>query len=193
MENKEIRSLKILEEIDSDQKLTQRDLSRKLDISLGLANSFVKRLASKGYLKITTIPKNRLKYILTPKGAAEKTRLTYQYIQFSFELYRKTRKKLRELFKGLNARGVKQIVFYGASEFAEIAYISLQETPIKIVALVDDEKAGEKLIGYTVENSAILNSISFDKILITSIGLKDTALESILNQGIPRDKIIVME
>jgi hypothetical protein len=88
---------------------------------------------------------------------------------------------------------VKQIVFYGASEFAEIAYISLQETPIKIVALVDDEKAGEKLIGYTVENSAILNSISFDKILITSIGLKDTALESILNQGIPRDKIIVME
>ena len=193
MDNKEIRSLKILEEIGSDQKLTQRDLSRKLDISLGLANSFVKRLTNKGYLKITTIPKNRLKYILTPKGVAEKTRLTYQYIQFSFEFYRKTRKKLQELFKGLNARGVKRIVFYGVSEFAEIAYISLQETPIKMVALVDDEKTGEKLIGYKVENSAILNSISFDKILITSIGMKDIALESVLNQGIPRDKIIVME
>ena len=193
MDNKEIRSLKILEEIDSDQKLTQRDLSKKLDISLGLANSFVKRLANKGYLKITTIPKSRIKYILTPKGVAEKTRLTYQYIQFSFEFYRKTRKKLRELFKGLNARGVKRIVFFGVSEFAEIAYISLQETPIKIVALVDDEEAGEELIGYKVENSTILHSISFDKILITSISLKDTALESILNQGIPRDKIIVME
>ena len=193
MDNKEIRSLKILEEIDSDQKLTQRDLSKKLDISLGLANSFVKRLANKGYLKITTIPKSRIKYILTPKGVAEKTRLTYQYIQFSFELYRKTRKKLRELFKVLNARGVRRIVFYGVGEFAEIAYISLQETPIKIVALVDDEEAGEELIGYKVENSTILHSISFDKILITSMGLKDTAIANILNQGIPRDKIIVME
>ena len=193
MDNKEIRSLKILEEIDSNQKLTQRDLSKKLDISLGLANSFVKRLANKGYLKITTIPKNRIKYILTPKGAAEKTRLTYQYIQFSFEFYRKTRKNLRELFKRLNAQGVKRIVFYGVSEFAEIAYISLQETPIEIVALVDDEKAGEHLIGFKVENSAILNSISYDKILITSINLQDEAIENILNVGIPREKIIEME
>jgi DNA-binding MarR family transcriptional regulator len=193
MDNKEIRSLKILEEIDSNQKLTQRDLSKKLDISLGLANSFVKRLANKGYLKITTIPKNRIKYILTPKGAAEKTRLTYQYIQFSFEFYRKTRKNLRELFKRLNAQGVKRIVFYGVSEFAEIAYLSLKETPIEVVALVDDEREGEHLIGFKVENSAILNSISYDKILITSINLQDEAIENILNVGIPREKIIEME
>jgi DNA-binding MarR family transcriptional regulator len=191
MDNKEIRSLKILEEIDSNQKLTQRDLSKKLDISLGLANSFVKRLANKGYLKITTIPKNRIKYILTPKGAAEKT--TYQYIQFSFEFYRKTRKNLRELFKRLNAQGVKRIVFYGVSEFAEIAYLSLKETPIEVVALVDDEREGEHLIGFKVENSAILNSISYDKILITSINLQDEAIENILNVGIPREKIIEME
>ena len=193
MDNKEIRSLKILEEIDSDQELTKRAISRKLDISLGLANSFVKRLVNKGYLKITTIPKNRIKYILTPKGATEKTRLTYQYIQFSFEFYRKTRKNLRELFRILNSRGVKRIVFYGVSEFAEIAYLSLTETPIEVVALVDDERAGEHLIGFKVENSAILNSISYDKILITSINLQDEAIENILNVGIPREKIIEME
>ena len=79
----DIRTLKILEEIENDHTPSQRDLSKKLNISLGLVNSFVKRLVQKGYLKITTIPKNRVKYILTPKGAAEKTRLTYQYIQHS--------------------------------------------------------------------------------------------------------------
>jgi hypothetical protein len=61
------------------------------------------------------------------------------------------------------------------------------------VALVDDEREGEHLIGFKVENSAILNSISYDKILITSINLQDEAIENILNVGIPREKIIEME
>ena len=73
MENQDIRTLKLLEEIDNDRTPTQRDLSKKLNISLGLVNLFIKRLGKKGYFKIKTIPKNRVKYILTPKGAAEKT------------------------------------------------------------------------------------------------------------------------
>ena len=112
----DIRTLKILEEIENDHTPSQRDLSKKLNISLGLVNSFVKRLVQKGYLKITTIPKNRVKYILTPKGAAEKTRLTYQYIQHSLAFYKKTRKELRKLFKDLMAQGDRKIVFYGASD-----------------------------------------------------------------------------
>ncbi|MGB2929352.1 MAG: winged helix-turn-helix transcriptional regulator, partial [Desulfobacterales bacterium] len=72
MDNKDIRTLKFLEEIDNNHTPSQRDLSRKLDVSLGLVNSFIRRLVHKGYLKITTVPKNRVKYILTPKGATEK-------------------------------------------------------------------------------------------------------------------------
>ena len=77
MHVKDIRTLSILEEIDQKKSPCQRYLAKKLNISLGLVNSFLKRLAQKGYFKITTIPKNRLKYILTTKGAVEKARLTY--------------------------------------------------------------------------------------------------------------------
>ena len=87
MNHHDIHALRILEEIEKDNSQSQRELARKLDISLGLVNSFVKRLAQKGYFKITTIPKNRAKYILTPKGFAEKTRLTYEFIQYSFHFY----------------------------------------------------------------------------------------------------------
>jgi len=52
MDTQDIRTLKLMEEIDKDYTQSQRDLSNKLDISLGLVNSFVKRLASKGYFKI---------------------------------------------------------------------------------------------------------------------------------------------
>ena len=193
MDNQDIRTLKILEEIDNDHSTTQRDLSKKLNISLGLVNSFVKRLAHKGYFKITTIPKNRVKYILTPKGAAEKARLTYQYIQYSFEFYKEAREKLRKLFEDLMAEGVSHVVFFGANDFAEIAYISLHETTIEMVGIVDDEKIGDKFLGFEVINSTWLNSISFDKILITSIDSKDMVLETVLKQGIPSGKVVMMK
>lgn len=193
MDKQDIRTLKILEEIESDKKLTQRDLSRELHISLGLVNSFVKRLVHKGYFKIKALPKNRVRYILTPEGAAEKTRLTYQYIQFSFKFYRESREELRKLFKYLTGQGVRRVVFYGVSDFAEIAYISLKETPIQMVSLVDEEKKGEKFLNFVVSNPAILSSLSFDRILITSIGSKDVILERILKQGISRDRVIIWD
>ena len=193
METQDIRTLKLLEEIDKDYTQSQRDLSDKLNISLGLVNSFVKRLANKGYFKITMIPKNRVKYILTPKGAMEKTRLTYQYLQYSFELYRGARRNLQKHFNGLLAQGVKRVVFYGVSEIAEIAYISLQETAIKMVAIVDEKRVGKIFLGNVVKDPRLLGSLSFDRILITSMKQGESQLETILKNGIARSKIVMLE
>ena len=192
MDKKDIHTLRIMEEIDNDHTPSQRDLSRKLNISLGLVNSFIRRLAHKGYLKVKTIPKNRAKYILTPKGAAEKTRLTYQYIQYSFDFYKKARGKLRKLFKDLMDQGIRRVVFYGKSDFAEIAFISLQETNIVMIAIVDDNKIGEVFLGGVVKNPAILDSLPFDRILITSMNKEDTTLERLLKIGIPQSKIVML-
>ena len=193
MDTQDIRTLKLLEEIDNDHTPSQRDLSRKLNISLGLVNSFIKRLANKGYFKITNIPKNRVKYILTPKGAAEKTRLTYKYIQYSYEFYRKARGKLRKLFKDLVAQGVKDVVFYGVSDIAEIAYISLQEADIKMIAIVDEKKAGKIFLGNVVKSPEVLESILFDRILITFMEKEDYTLNRLCEKGIARKKIVLIE
>ena len=194
MNNNELRTLKILEEIEKDYAPSQRELARQLNISLGLANSFVKRLVKKGYFKVNNIPKNRVKYILTPKGAAEKTRLTYRYIQYSFEFYKRSRQELRRLFHNLVRQGVRRVIYYGVSDLAEIAYLSLQETHIKLVAVVDDFKIGDKFLdGIVVTDPLELGSISFDRILITSMGSIDTVLEKILKQGIPRSKVVMLE
>jgi DNA-binding MarR family transcriptional regulator len=191
MKHQDLRALQLLEEIEKGHAPSQRDLARKLNVSLGLINSFIKRFAHKGYFKVTTIPRNRVKYILTPKGAAEKTRLTYEYLQYSFQFYRKARQKLRELFKDLVAQGVRRIVFFGASDLAEIAYVSLQETPIKMVAVVDDKKIGEKCVGVAVTDPARLESLSFDRILVTA-GSRDGVLERILERGVSRNKVVML-
>ncbi len=192
MDHKDIRTLKLLEEIEENHVQSQRELAKKLNISLGLVNSFIKRLAHKGFFKITTIPKNRVKYILTPEGAVEKTRLAYKYIQHSYKFYKDARHKLRKLFQKLEAERVNLIVFCGASDFAEIAYISLQETSIEIVAIVDMLKAGEQFLGYSVLDPVCLNSLSFDRILITAIESREIILDDIIEKGVSANKIVTI-
>ena len=60
MDPKDIRTLKILEQVDNGRTPSQRDLAGELNISLGLVNSFIKRLVKKGFVKIRTIPKKNL-------------------------------------------------------------------------------------------------------------------------------------
>ena len=193
MDNQDLRTLKIFEEIDKGNAPSQRELAKELNISLGLVNSFVKRMVQKGYCKITNIPKNRVKYILTPKGAAEKTRLTYQYIQYSYQFYREARKKLSNLFNDLESQGIRRLILYGANDFSEIAYLSIQETPIKMVAVVDDDKIGAKFLGNRVIGSSMLDSLSFDRILISSLNSTDAVVDKILEKGISRNKLVVIE
>jgi DNA-binding MarR family transcriptional regulator len=192
MDSQNIRTLKILEEIENSYDTSQRELAGKLNVSLGLVNSFIKRLAQKGYLKVTMIPKNRVKYILTPKGAAEKTRLTYHYIQYSFQFYRGARKRLRLLFQDLADKSVHSVIFYGTGDLAEIAYVSLQETSIKLRAVSDDQKIGERFFGYVVIDPAEMAELSFDKILVTAVESRDMALETLSENGFSNDKVVLL-
>jgi DNA-binding MarR family transcriptional regulator len=184
MDPKDIRTLKILEKVENDMVPSQRDLARELNVSLGLVNSFIKRLVKKGYFKAKHIPANRIRYFLTPKGASEKTRLTYEYIQHSYNFYKDARQKLRDLYAELERQEVAYLVFYGASDLAEIAHISLQETNIKLVAVVDDEKKGKRFMRFIVEHPDRLTSLSFDRILITSINSTELILQKITARGI---------
>lgn len=190
MDSKDIRTLKILEKVDNDVVPSQRDLARDLNISLGLVNSFIKRLVKKGYFKARQIPKNRMRYYLTPQGASEKTRLTYEYIQHSYNFYKEARQKLRDLYSGLEKQGVSRIVFYGAGDLAEIAYLSLQETNIELVAVFDDEKNGNRFMRYTVGHPDRMVSLTFDKILITSLNSKEYIYKKIADLGLSSESVV---
>jgi predicted transcriptional regulator len=192
METQEIRTLKILEEIESGSQLSQRYLAKQLDISLGLANSFLKRLAKKGYFKVKTIPKNRVKYILTPKGAFEKTRLTYAYIQYSLNFYRDARQKIKRTLNILETAGVRNIVFYGMSDLTEITQVSLKETSLKLKAVVDDNNKGGTFLGHSIQSTDVLDTLSFDKILITAIDRSRDPVDELLEHGIPKNKIVLI-
>ncbi|RTZ95290.1 MAG: hypothetical protein DSY90_13795 [Deltaproteobacteria bacterium] len=193
MDNNALRTLQLLEEIDQNHTPSQRYLAKKLNVSLGLINSFIRQLAKKGYFKITTIPKNRVAYILTPMGMAEKSKLTYAYIHHSYQFYKGARDKLRLLFQELEQAGVRRVVFYGIDQFAEIAYISLQETSILMVATVDDLKQGRKFMGHTVTDPSRLNDLSFDRVIITAIHSRKIIKEKLIKQGMAPNRIVILD
>ncbi len=104
------RDLRILSAIEEDAPLTQRALAERLDVALGLANLCLKRLARKGYIKVVRFndrpaARKRLRYLLTPKGLAEKSRLTYEHMVYSLNLYRRTRQTLRRRWAGSASGG----------------------------------------------------------------------------------------
>jgi predicted transcriptional regulator len=169
--------------------LTQRDLSQRLGIALGLVNSYIKNLVAKGYVTVKTIPAKRYAYYLTPKGFAEKTRLTYHLLQDYTRIYREAKNNYRNLFHELELAGVKRVVFAGTDEVAEIAYITLQETNLELICVVDPDRAGEKFFGKNIMTAEVLKGMDSDGIVVTSYLKRDDIYRDLISHGIEEKDI----
>ena len=145
------RSFLLLSEIAGEEPLSQREISRRLGVAVGLVNSYLKNLVAKGYVRVKNFPRNRYAYLLTPQGFAEKSRLAYQHLSYFTNLYTVARHDYLELFRRLEADGIGAVVFCGVDEVAEIAYLSLQETGLKLVQVVDDRAIGSDFFGIGVQ------------------------------------------
>lgn len=183
------RSLLLLEELSKEEPLSQRELSKRLGIALGLVNSYVKNMIAKGYVRVASFPKNRYNYLLTPKGIAEKSRLTYQHLHYFTNLYITARNDFKELFERLEKAGVKRVVFCGVDEVAEIAYLSLQETKIELIGVTDNERNSERFFSYSVSPMEDLKSFDFDRTVVTSFKKRDCLLERLKGLEIAEDMI----
>jgi len=192
MDNEAHRTYRILEEISEDQSLTQRKLSQKLGMALGLTNLYLKRLVKKGYIMVDTMPRNRIIYNLTPKGIAEKSKLTYEYMKYSFNFYKDLRSRLKKVFLAIEKEKAKSIVFYGAGEIAEIAYLSLQETSLELVEIVDDFKAGKDFFGKKVKPAEVIKDIEYDRVIVTSLASKEKIYEKACGLRVAEEKLLLI-
>ncbi len=183
------KSLLLLDEISKGTPQSQRDLSKKLNIALGLVNSYIKNLVSKGYITIRAIPSKRYVYYLTPTGFAEKTRLTYHHLQNFTNLYKEARRDFKELFSRLHKEGVRSVIFAGADESAEIAYLSLQEFDIEFEGIVDKEPAGRDFFRYRIMPFERVKEINADFVIVSSFLKKDEIYKRLIEEGISPDRI----
>jgi DNA-binding MarR family transcriptional regulator len=183
------RSLQILGEIASDKTLTQRDLSNKLGIALGLVNSYIKNLIKKGFIKVTSMPPRKYVYLLTPAGLTEKTRLTYQLLKDYNRIFREARASLKRLFAEIGAEGVQRVVFAGTDEVAEIAYITLQEIGIELTGVVDIENTGQNFYGHKIKTIRDIAEMECDCVVLASFWSGKRLYDELVRYGVPESGI----
>ena len=88
----------VLRKIKNNPKSTQRELAEELGFSLGKLNYCLKALKNKGLIKIKNFEKNPNKlnyiYVLTPRGIAEKTKLTINFMKRTMKEYNELKKEI---------------------------------------------------------------------------------------------------
>lgn len=192
MNKQDIHILRLMGEIERDGGSSQRELSRRLNLSLGLVNTFLKRLVNKGYFKVKTMPRNRVKYFLTPEGVARKTRLTVEYLQYSARFYRDIKKVIMGKFGEMEGDSIESILFFGVGEVAELAYLYLQLTAIQLVGIVDDTHHGNEFFHFKVEDLGRLERKDWDAILLTRLEDTSRDIEHLIEIGVDPDKIVTL-
>lgn len=189
MHKEDLHILRLMGEIDRNGDSSQRELSQRLNISLGLVNTFLKRLVNKGYFKVKTMPRNRLKYFLTPEGLARKSKLTAEFLRYSVNFYRDIKQLLLNKYKEMEEKEVRNVLFYGAGEVAELAYLYLQLSNLRLVAIIDDDKKGKPFFGRVIGGFEHIEQMDWDMVLLTRLDDTKEALNRLTKAGIDSDRI----
>jgi DNA-binding MarR family transcriptional regulator len=174
--------LGLLESVERDGAQSQRKLASDLGIALGLVNAYLKRCVKKGLLKIGQTPPRRYAYYLTPHGFAEKSRLTIEYLSYSFSFFRRAREDCASVLKVAHTCGWTRVALAGVSDLAEIATICALEQGITIVAVVDATSTNDRFVGTPVVKSIAAVPGGFDALVVTDLQATRESVQALADQ-----------
>jgi DNA-binding MarR family transcriptional regulator len=123
----------LLEQIERDPDVTQASLAAQLGVAVGTVNWHLKRLVSKGYVKVKRAQRRKLRYIITPEGIAFRARLTIDYIDQSMRLYRLVRQRVRETLAEVKRAGYSSVKIKADGDLADICRLTCLEQGVTLV------------------------------------------------------------
>jgi len=182
--------LKTLLEIKDNPSVTQRSLSHRLNISLGLTNAILQNLIHRGWVKAKKLTGRKILYLITPQGMARATNLIYDRFRETQNYYQYTKELLTSYLTDLYHQGKRRAVIYGTNQLAEITYLSILDSPLKLHSILTDDPSlsKKKFLGHQVltlsefieRHSDFLSRKDKDTILLS------TASSEILNREIKK-------
>jgi len=127
------RELRLLEQIEEDPDVNQATLADRLGVAVGTVNWHIKRMVAKGYVKVKRAERKKLRYIITPEGLAFRARLTVDYIEQSFLLYRRIRSRAADQIRQLKEAGQREVRILGEGDIADVCRLTCLEAGMMIV------------------------------------------------------------
>jgi DNA-binding MarR family transcriptional regulator len=183
------KHLDTLLELKENPSLSQRSLAHRLNISLGLTNAILQNLIHRGWIKAQKMTGRKILYLITPQGMARVTNLVYDRFRETQHYYQYTKELLTSYLTDLYTKGKRRAAIYGINQLAEITYLSLLDSPLRLHSIItyDSSSSKKKFLGHEVqtlsdftqkiseipnpENLIILSTVSQEenKILIEEI------------------------
>jgi hypothetical protein len=181
--------LEFLTAVERGDVVTQRSLSERIGVAVGLINALLKRSMVKGYVKARQAPYKRYAYYLTPEGFAEKSRLVGEYLQSSLEFFRKARDQYSEIFRSTRRMGLERLAIVGGGELADIAVLAATSEGVPLVAIIDPTaRESSRRFGVVVERS--LADIEPVDLVIIADEQSPQAIYEELRRSFPDDRIM---
>jgi len=181
------KHLDTLLELKENPSLSQRSLAHKLNISLGLTNSILQNLIHRGLIKAQKMTGRKILYLITPQGMVQATNFIYDRVRETQHYYQYAKDLLTTRFNNLYDKGVRKAAIYGTGQLAEITYLSLLDSPLRLYSIITDDPTSlssstfskKKFLGHEVltlsdfaqkisqtpapENLIILSTVSQEK------------------------------
>ena len=167
----EFRELNLLQELEKNPVISQRELSNRFGIALGATNACLRRMAQTGWLTVRGIKGKKVGYYITRKGLDEKARLETHYLSNKIRNYVELKGLFEKKFKEMERRGIRKIVFYGVSDEMEVAYMTLQRSNMELTGIVEDEENWRplKIFGLELKRIEQVGEMNPDGIFVTSL------------------------
>jgi len=123
----------VLNHLQENETTTQRHISTNTGLSLGAVNLLLKKMARRGLIKVEKLNSRTMRYILTPKGIKEKTRLTYDFVRRSYHHILNITSAVEALLtEDVLLSATDQVIIYGpADEVEQILKNTLRGLNIK--------------------------------------------------------------
>ena len=143
-------------------------------------------------MKCVNVKRNRIKYLITPKGIAAKGRLTYEFMEYSFRVFHEGRRHLKTMLAEHTSGSPKRMAIYGTGEAAEFAYLCLRELGVEPVAIFDRDSVGS-FLGVPLVDVRDHESVRYDLIVVATSGSQCDAISWLTGLGIARSKLLSLQ
>ncbi len=181
-------TLGLLNAVEENSAITQRSVAGELGIALGLTNAYLKRCVRKGLIKVSMAPANRYAYYLTPKGFAEKSRLTARYLSISFNFFRAAREQCSATFSECADLGRRRVLLAGAGDLSEIATLCADDLGLQLVGIFDPDSEAAEIAGLTVFKR-LEDAGQFDAVMITDMREPQKVFNRLI-KIVPPDRVL---
>jgi DNA-binding MarR family transcriptional regulator len=184
----------ILDLIEKDANITQREISKTIGVAVSMINSYIEIFVEKGLIKKKKHSTKTVEYFVTRKGIERKRLLNIGYLKNSQILYDSARENIEKFLNQLEIKGKKKLFLYGAGEVAEIllhTIYSSDSTSLTILGVIDDdiEKVGSYIYNTPIVSLDSINGQEHDGVLISSYTNKNSIINKLNQHEYDENKI----